>query len=161
MHPRCTALLIATAAVLLLASSCNEAKQWRDSQVAQSHQIAKGSTVTPPAIPIEVPSSVRRELPLDDSFTVLSYSGPGNGGGSPPSQDAVLLTVLSPWGAEKTALWLVGKLGELGYDSGDNPSRVLEGTEFHRDRGTYRTLYAKLSLNTSEQCTVEYRGRKE
>jgi hypothetical protein len=150
-NPALSALGAATIAVLLLTSSCNEAKQWRDSQVAQSHQIAQGSKVTPPAAPITVPDSVRRELPLDDSFTVLSYSETGSN---------VTLTALSPWEAEKTALWLVGKLGELGYDSGDNASRVLEGAEYHRDRGTYRTLYVKLSLNTAEQCTVEYRAGK-
>jgi hypothetical protein len=155
------ALLAATFAVLHLAASCDEARQWRDSQVAQSHKIAQGSKVTPPATPIEVPDSVRDELPLDSSFTILSYSGPGNGGGSPPPQgDTVSLTAFSPWPAEQTALWLVARLGELGYDSGDNASRVLEGAEFHRDRGTYRTLYVKLGLNTAEQCTVEYRAGK-
>jgi hypothetical protein len=134
---------------ILLAASCDQLASWRDGQVAESKRIAKGSQIDPPAQPPSVPDSVRRELPLDGSFTVLTYTEQGG---------TASLTALSPWDAEKTALWLVGKLGELGYDSGDNASRVLEGATYAKGSGTYRSLYVKLSLNTSEQCTVEYRA---
>lgn len=146
--PRLLPILLLAA--LLLAASCNEVDEWRDGQIAESQRIAQGSQITPPEQPISVPDSLRRELPLDDSFTILSYSEAGG---------AHSVTALSPWKAEQTALWLVSKLGELGYDSGDNPSRVLEGATYQRSRGAYRSLYVKLSLNTSDQTTVEYRAQ--
>jgi hypothetical protein len=155
--PRWSFLLCAG---LLLAPACDQLEGWRDSQVQQSHQAVQGSKVTPPAQPASVPDSVKDELPLDPSFTVLSYSAEGGGHGGPPHQDngGMTLTALSPWDAEQTALWLVGRLGALGYDSGDNASRVLEGATYTRQTGSYTSLYVKLSLNTAKQCTVEYRA---
>jgi hypothetical protein len=91
---------------------------------------------------------VRSELPLDDSFTILKY----NEGG------VLLLDALSPWDALKTAQWMLARLGELGYDSGDNPSRLLEGATYLRGSGKYRELYIKVGLNTADQCTIEYRS---
>ena len=61
-------------------------------------------------------------------------------------------------GERGVSQWLVGKLGALGYDSGDNASRFLEGATYQRQSGTYHSLYVKLSLNTAKQCTVEYRA---
>jgi hypothetical protein len=139
-------LAILFAALLI---SCDQFDAWRDGQVAESKRIAKGSKIDPPAQPVSIPDSLRSELPLDGSFTVLTYSEQGG---------TASLTALSPWNAEKTALWLVQRLGELGYDSGDNASRVLEGATYSKGSGGYRSLYVKLGLNTSEQCTVEYRA---
>lgn len=70
-------ILIAARCLLLaciLLTSCNQLNQWRAGQIQQSHQAAQGSIITPPAQPPSVPDSVRRELPLDNSFTVLNYS---------------------------------------------------------------------------------------
>jgi len=150
MH-RATFLIVVLLAACSLLSACNELKQWRNSQIQQSHKIAQGSSITPPAQPISVPDGVRKELPLDDSFTILSYSDSG---------DTVNLSALSAWDATTTAQWLVARLSELGYDSGDNPSRILEGVEYRRERGDFTALYIKLSLNTSDQCTVEYRASR-
>jgi len=150
-------LIILLLAFCSLLASCNQLKHWRNGQIQQSRKIAQGSAVTPPAQPPSVPDSVREQLPLDASFTILSYSG-GGSGTAPSTGGTVSLTALSAWDATATAQWLVAKLGALGYDSGDNPSRVLDGAEYHRDSGDYHTLYVKLSLNTAEQCTVELRA---
>jgi hypothetical protein len=135
--------------VLLLLAGCDQLKAWRNGQVRQMHQLAQGSKVTPPAQPVSVPDSVKDELPLDPTFTVLSYSG---------SSGSATLTALSPWDGTKTAEWLVARLGQLGYDSGDNASRILDGATYQKSGGAYHSLYVKLSLNTAEQCTVEYRA---
>ncbi|MCH7471692.1 hypothetical protein IIA79_01880 [bacterium] len=98
-----------------------------------------------------VPSSVSRDLPgWDDSFTVLEYNG---------QRSAPRVKARSPWDADATAKWMIAKLAEAGYESGDNPSRILEGVEYTNPQGEYEALYIKVSLERGGRCTVEYQAR--
>lgn len=148
-----TSWLAAAAALLLLAAGCPEFAQWRDAQVAQSQQIAKGQAVTPPAQPPSVPKSVRDELPLDDSFTITEYSaGAGN--------REVTIAALSAWDTERTATWMISELGRRGYDSGENPSEILNGVDYYNPRAKYKRVKVQVTMNTADQCLVRIEASK-
>jgi len=129
-------------------ASCNLLANWRDSQIQASHTAAQqGGPVLPPPVPIVVPDSVLRDLPLDKSFTFLQYTKNG---------DNVEIKAISAWDAATTSNWMLARLTELGYDSGDNPSRILEGCDYYGNQGAkYKVIRAKVDLNASDQCLVE------
>lgn len=139
--------VLAAAALLLLAAGCPQAARWRDAQIAQSQRLAQGQRVTPPAQPISIPKAVREELPLDDSFTITEFSGSAG-------NRAVTVAGLSAWDTESTALWMIRKLGQLGYESDENPSEILNGAEYYHPKRRYRRLVVTVTMNTADQCIL-------
>ena len=139
--------LLLLGALLLLAamSGCNKLATWRNQQVATSHQLAQGNKITPPSTPVQVPDDVRAELPLDPSFTTLSYSESGG---------EVRMSLLSAWDTTKTCEWLLTQMQQWGYEIGDNPSRILEGLDFTYEKAKYKRVRITVSLNTEDQTTV-------
>jgi len=159
MKSRATSLGMAGAAALAalllpLATGCPQAARWRDAQIAQSQQIAQGQTVTPPAQPISVAADVRAELPLDDSFVITEYS-------ATPGNREVTLAAISAWNIETTALWLTQELQRLDYESGENPSEILNGVEYLNSERRYQRLVVKATLNTADQCLVRLEAAEE
>jgi hypothetical protein len=131
---------------LVLATGCKNIAKWRDQQIAESARVAQGSKITPPARPPVIPSDVRDALPLDPSFTILSYAD--NAG-------AVHVLALSAWETTQTAQWVSAWLQQQGYDSEDNPSQILSGMTFTKTGARYESVKATVTLNTADQCTVE------
>ena len=125
---------------------CDLLAGWRDSQVRQSSAAATAGKVVPPQQPVKIPKNLERALPVPEGATVVSFL---DGGG------VASIHLISPVDTLETCNWMLGRLQQLGYDSGDNPSRVLEGVEFHNARARYPRLYVEVSLNTHDQCTIE------
>lgn len=140
--------VFALIACLVLLVGCNELAKWRASQIQTSHTAAQqGGPVVPPATPVTIPGSVLATLPIDESFTFTEYSRQG---------DTIHIKAISPWDAATTANWMLSRLAELGYDSGDNPSRILEGCDYMGSEKTeYKSIRVKVDLNSSDQCLVE------
>lgn len=130
-------------------ASCNELKDWRDSQIRQSHSAASAGKLIAPAQPISIPASITKELPWDPGFVVVTFH---------ESREGVAITALSPWDTLQTSKWMLTRLWHLGYDSGDNPSRILEGVEYASQAAKFPKLFVKVTMNTHEQCIVEYSG---
>jgi hypothetical protein len=133
---------------LVQLTGCNLLAKWRDSQIQTSHTAAQqGGPVLPPATPITIPSGVLATLPLDQSFTFTDYSKQG---------DDVIVKAISAWDAATTANWMLARLAQLGYDSGDNPSRILEGCDYlGNSESKYKSIRVKVTLNSSDQCLVQ------
>jgi len=141
------ALLICAAVALTLAS-CKFASQWRDQQVAESHRLAQGDRITPPVSPPAKAADLAADLPVDAGWPVLEYSAGGR---------SVSAKLLSTQGAEQTTQWVDARMRAMGYDSGDNMSRLLEGATYS-GKGKYAQIWAKVSMNSSEQVTLELKG---
>ena len=139
-------MLPAAASVLVL-SACPQAAQWRNTQVARMQQASSTSRLTPPAQPLAIPAQVAAALPLDPSFTPVQYTATSAG-------DSVSLVALSAWDTTDTATWMITWLAQRGYQSDDNPSRILEGVEYANAEAPYRTLWVQVTLNTADQCVV-------
>jgi hypothetical protein len=145
LSARFAAGLIASGALLLLCA-CPQLKAWRDSQIQQSHNIASNSAlVQPPATPVQVPSEVSSNLPLDSSFTALAYSSSGG---------THTLQLLSAWPTEQAAEWFITQMQARGYTLADNPSRILEGVDFENQQSKYPVVNIKVELNTAGQTTI-------
>jgi hypothetical protein len=141
-------VLVLLAAILL--AGCDLIGQWRDSQVERSHKLAKGSEVTPPAPGQELADAADYDdkLPLQKEWPIVEFS---------ETSDNVRLVLLAGRDTAGTAMWVLGRLKELGYATDDNPSRLLEGGTFAGE-GKYKSLYVKVTENTAGQCTVELAG---
>jgi hypothetical protein len=144
-------LTVGLALTVTLVSSCDYIADWRDSQVDRSPMLAKGSRIDPPPKPVEVPGGLEDELPFNPTWTVLEYSDAG---------DNMSLRALSSQDAGATSLWLIQRLGELGFSTDDNASRLLEGATYTKTGGDWQSVQVKVDLNTSEQCIVELRAGK-
>ena len=139
-------LLLLGALILLAAAGCSKLAGWRNQQVATSHQLAQGNAITPPATPIALPDDVKAALPLDPSFTTLSYSETGG---------QVSISLLSAWETAKTCEWLLTQMEARGYYGEDNPSRILEGLDFTAEKAKYKRVRITVSLNTEDQTTIK------
>ena len=62
--------------------------------------------------------------------------------------------------ALKTATFLLGALGGLGYESDDNASRILEGVTLTKQQGRVHTLYVKVDLGSDDVCRVTLKAHK-
>ena len=145
---KASSLVVALALLATMLAGCNQLAKWRNSQVAESHRIAEGSKITPPAQPLTLPSDVASALPLDPSFTVLSFS---------QTDSSVRVTLLSAWDAERTVQWLYADMQRRGYENQDNPSRMLEseGLEYTCTGAKYPNVRIRVGMNTAEQATVD------
>jgi hypothetical protein len=92
---------------------------------------------------------VLNNIPLPDNSTVTQYSDMG---------DCHYIAVNSPEDALQTCKMMIVGLGQRGYDSGDNPSRILEGVEFNNQRARFPRLYVKVGISGGDQCTIEIRA---
>ncbi len=135
--------------VLPLLGSCNELAEWRDNQIKTSHDLVNANKLIPPDPPITIPSKIANQLPWKADFVAITYSA---------ERGEVLITALAPEDTLITTKWMLTRLAQLGYDSGDNPSRILEGVEYTSDNATYGSLYVKVTMNVHEQCSVELRA---
>ena len=144
-------LALAFLLVLFSLSACDMLANWRDNQVQSSHTYAQqGGHVLPPATPITIPQSIARDLPVDPSFTYTLYTDSGGN---------IFIDAISAWDTLTTTQWMIGKLAQLGYDSGDNASRILEGVDYSGSKNTeYDRIHVKVTLNGSDQCVLEIRG---
>ena len=142
---RVAALLLCVS--VMLSAGCPQMAKWRDSQVAESHTLAQGDKVVPPVTPPAKASDLAGNLPVDPSWLVYEYS----------DKDGVDVKLISTAGAEKTTEWIDGKLHEMGYDSGDNMSRLLDGVSYS-GKGKYSSIWIKVDMNSSDQVLVEERG---
>jgi hypothetical protein len=130
--------------------SCNYANKWKNSQIAESHAIAQGSKIAPPATPPAEAKDLAEDLPVDAAWQVYDYSEAG---------DTTSAKLISSVGAEQTTEYIDSRLHSMGYDSGDNLSRILEGVTYS-GRGKYSSIYVKVDMNTADQVTVELRATK-
>lgn len=146
--------LVAAAVVICCCSmACTKVAQWRNQQISQSHQAAASGAVAPPGTAIVVPEDVRRALPIDPSFTLLSYADGG---------DQVQLQALSAWDAQRTSEYVLGKMSELGYTETDNPSNLLStGLRFENSQARYQAVTVKVELHASEQCTLQITATRD
>ena len=145
----CHGLLAALALCALVAlCGCPQMAEWRDEQIATSHSLAEpAQAVKVPPTPIKLPVDVERAIPVAQTFTVLAYT---QSGGTHHCQ------VLSSEELEKTIQWLLSEMQSRGYTLDDNPSRVLEGAEFHRDGAEYRSINVKVEQNLAKQVLITY-----
>ena len=139
---------LALMTLTLLTYGCDKVERWRDSQVRTSSELARGSEVTPPAQAVEVPDSVREDLPLREEWTILSYS-------EADGVHSVEALVESDPAAVSQDLH--GRLAELGYATADNFSRILEGATYFGP-GDFKSVFVRVTLNTSEQTLVTLRA---
>ena len=133
---------------LLFLASCKFAGQWRDKQVAESHSLAQGDRIIPPVSPPAKAEDLADGLPVDKGWPVLEYNASGG---------TVNAKLLSTSTAEQTTEWVDSRLHAMGYDSGDNLSRLLDGVTYS-GKGKYAQIYVKVGMNSSEQVTVELKG---
>jgi len=145
---KASSLVVALALLATMLAGCNKLAAWRNAQVAESHRIAQGSKITPPTPPITVPDDVRSALPIDPSFTVLSFS---------QTDSSVRVTLLSAWDTQRTTEWLYAEMQRRGYENQDNPSRMLEseGLEYTCTGAKYPNVRIRVGMNTAEQATVD------
>lgn len=152
-------LLVSTillAAVLLLAS-CPAKKGGSQSASGGSQATGQGNAPgqsQPPAgstSPATLSRSIERELPLDSSFVIDSVQQlPGGNYAieATSSQDTL-----------QTSTLLISRLQQLGYETGDNPSRILEGASYSKPQGKVRELEVRVSLETDGSCRVYLQTR--
>ena len=138
----------ATLACVTLLTSCPWAAKFRDQQVAESHRLAQGDRITPPVSAPAKAEDFEDDLPIDKTWPVLEYKRDSAG---------VHLKLLSTANAEQTVVWVDGRLRQMGYESGDNMSRLLEGVTY-AGKGKYSQIHVKVDLNGSEQVTVDILG---
>jgi hypothetical protein len=132
----------------LLLTSCPWAAKFRDQQVAESHKLAEGDRITPPISPPAKVGDFADDLPADKAWPVLEYSDSGG---------TVSAKLLSTSSSEQTIQWVDNRLHEMGYESSDNISRMLEGVTYS-GKGKYSSIYVKVDMNSSDQVTVELHG---
>jgi hypothetical protein len=137
--------LISFTCFLALCCSCDEVGRWRDGQIATSNQLAKSGAIEPPEKPVEVPDSIRDDLPLGEQWTILSYADTGG---------KVSVRALTEDDTARVAFAMLGRLRELGYETDDNPSRILEGVIYSRKDDK---LYVRVELNSAEQSLITLR----
>lgn len=134
----------------LLCCACDYAAKWRDAQVAESHKLAQGDRITPPVRPPAKAADFVDDLPVEKAWPVLEYSEKG---------DNVRTKLLSTRDAEQTTLFVDQRLRDLGYASGDNISRLLEGASYS-GKGKYSLIMVRVTMNSTGQVTVELTGAK-
>jgi len=134
--------------LVLLLSSCPWAAKFRDQQVAESHKYAEGDRITPPVSPPAKAEDLADDLPVDKTWPVLEYS---------ENNGTVTTKLLSTSTSEQTIQWVDGRLHEMGYESSDNISRMLEGVTY-TGKGKYTSIQVKVDMNSSEQVTVALIG---
>ena len=124
------------------------------SGAAQTQGNSTGSSAASTGISVapKLDRSIERELPLDSSFTIESLSGDLSSG--------LDVRVSSSMDALKTATFLLGALGGLGYESDDNASRILEGVTLTKQQGRVHTLYVKVDLGSDDVCRVTLKAHK-
>lgn len=149
-------LLVAVLSVVAICS-CQKLEGWRNKQIQQIHQGASSNNrLTPPTQPIEIPEKDLGDFPADPSFVIVVYSTLGN---------TTDFQAISGWDAEQTVIWYHTKLNQLGYDSGDNISRILDGATYFpqqdvRPSPAFDEIYVKVSMNTSDQVVIEVKATK-
>lgn len=140
--------LVPCLAFALLLASCPQAAKFRDQQIAESHSLAQGDRITPPVTAPAKAEDFEDDLPVDKTWPVLEYKeDPGS----------IHLKLLSNASAEQTITWIDGRLHTMGFESGDNLSRILEGVTY-MGKGKYSRIYVKIDVNSSEQVTVDIKG---
>jgi hypothetical protein len=143
------AVVLLLAAVLTAGAGCDKLNSWRNGSVQESHDITKGDRIDVPEVePVEA-SELADELPVDESWTILTSVGDGDG---------IIVNALSRWDTQETAMWVLTQLSKMGYATNDNPSAVLGGAIYSSDSAKYKSIYVKVGMNNAEQCTVELRG---
>jgi hypothetical protein len=134
--------------VVTLLTSCPWAAKFRDQQIAESHSLAQGDRITPPVSPPARAEEFEDDLPVDKTWPVLEYK---------EEIHSIHLKLLSNATAEQTITWIDGRLRQMGYQSGDNMSRMLEGVAY-AGKGKYSQIHVKVDMNSSEQVTVDLNG---
>ncbi|MCC7477394.1 hypothetical protein IT575_02955 [bacterium] len=146
-----TRILAFTAAALLLAalllSGCNKggksAGNAAPGAVPQpSRSAVAGATIS---------EDLYKQLPLDPAWEVKSFS---------EDDTAYFISAQSSSGAMETAGYLLKWLNDNGYDNADNPSRIMEGTEFGGGNKRFKRIFAKASLDADSNCIVELTAYK-
>lgn len=120
----------------------------------QSSNTSPAST-SASAVSTEAPKldrSVGSELPLDSSYTIETISGELSTG--------LEVRALSGMDALGSATQILGALGNLGYESDDNASRILEGVTFSKQGGRVHSLFVKVDLGSDDICRVTLRAYK-
>ena len=93
---------------------------------------------------------MQRELPLDARFTIEALNEQQGG--------VVELEAISSDDLLETSKYLVSSLARLGYESGDNASRILEGVTYSKDSGKVRELFVKLTQDNDGKVRVILRS---
>lgn len=121
---------------------------------------AKGTTQAPGTPPQpahgaaelgSIPADVAKHLPLDANWEIKTFS---------EDKTAYFITAQSDAGAMETSAFLLKWLGEGGYENADNPSRILEGTEFTGGRGRFKRVFIKSSLDADSRSIIEITAYK-
>lgn len=139
---------------LTMFAGCPRMQQWRDSQIATSNRLAQGDRIVVPAPPITIADKVRRQLPLDPLFQLVTYQA--------TSGDAeITLTALSPWSVTETCQWMLARMQQQGYDCDQNPSEILNGVTFLSADQAYGAVMIQVTLNTADQCLINIETRRK
>lgn len=141
----------ALAGVLVLTGGCPDLAEWRDSNVQSMHEAAQSSRIEPPSPPIRLPAKVQENLPIAQSWTIISQV-------TSPADKGETVVALAGDDPADVAQWMVAELMRRGYMSHDNPSRILEGVEYEHDDAYYRRLYVHVTMNSAGQCVVTLTG---
>jgi hypothetical protein len=96
-----------------------------------------------------IPGDIQAKLPIDPSYNVVSYSY---------LNGEVHAYLTTSQNAMDTTTAVVQRLAELGYDSGDNPSRILEGVEYTSETAAFKRLRVKVTLTDEETCVIQLDG---
>ena len=99
-----------------------------------------------PAATAKLSRSLERELPIDSGFSIENVTELQGGG--------VEITALSSKDTLNTTTQLLATLAQLGYETEDNASRILEGVSYSKQTGQVRSLFIKVTMDTEEQCRV-------
>ncbi len=142
-----SALLLILLAMLLLAG-CNKGSK------AGAQSTAPGSTPQPSHDAVAastISEDLYKQLPLDPAWEVKTFT---------EDDSAYFITAIAGTGAMETAGYLLKWLSENGYENADNPSRILEGTEFTGGNKRFKRIFAKASLDAESKCVVEVTAYK-
>ncbi len=108
-----------------------------------------GNSTASPEQASRLDSAIARELPLDSSITLQQVSQQQGGG--------IQIEARSSRDVLETCTWLLTRLAQLGYETDDNASRMLEGADYTKPRGKVRSLHLQVTLDNAGNCILTMR----
>lgn len=107
---------------------------------------SSGSVTAPGTTLPKLSRTLARELPLDSTFTLEAIRDLPGG--------AVEIRALSAWDTLRTSTFMLDSLSSLGYETADNPSRILEGVLYSKKSGKIQELFIQITLKNDKSCRV-------
>jgi hypothetical protein len=140
-----SSLTLLALAMLIALTACPDSSQSGSSAQSQGAGTAQ-ATAPSEQTQTKLKRSIARELPLDSTFTIESVAEQQGG--------AVEITAVSAWDTLRTSTYILDSLAKLGYETGDNASRILEGTVYTKPNGKIAEIDIRITLEKDDSCRV-------